>query len=215
MPYSLIALLLSIGFDLLGQNNCPQYPSLIADADTQLQKERYIEALNLLSAAREYCPTKSKEIDIKIQSVVKAIEDKKVEAEQAKRQAIKEKEAAIAAKRKVNKVLSKIYFYSDHFGLSYDGNAIYGLGGYGFIDRQLNTKIDFKYQEALPFDETGFAKVKRQVGMNNKYFLIDTFGVEFSLATDIEHLTEGITALDRKPPRNPVLSTSEGVWNFA
>jgi len=39
---------------------------------------------------------------------------------------------------------------------------------FGFIDKEGNTKIDFEYEEALQFENNGYAKVKR----NNTYYLI-------------------------------------------
>ncbi len=101
----------------------------------------------------------------------------------------KAKDKAELAEKKATAVLDKIYFYKDKFGLAYDKS----MEAYGFIDKELNTKIAFKYEEALPFDEqTGFAKVKHQ----NLYYLIDTLGQEYLLATDINQLRPEITALD-------------------
>jgi hypothetical protein len=85
-------------------------------------------------------------------------------------------------------LLDKIYFYDDKFGLAYDKNN----GSYGFIDKNLNTKIEYKYEEAFPFDWRGFAKVKKET----IYYLIDTLGNEYKLATDIAQLDSTITALD-------------------
>jgi Leucine-rich repeat (LRR) protein len=103
--------------------------------------------------------------------------------------AIAEKTKAQAAEAKAKAVLDKIYFYDDKFRLAYDKDN----KNYGFIDKDLNIKIDFKYDEALPFDNTGFAKVKKR----NAYYLIDTTGtIEYKLATDINQLDSNITALD-------------------
>ncbi len=89
-------------------------------------------------------------------------------------------------RKKAQEVLNKIYFYQGRIGLAYE------LGKYGFIDKDLNTKIGFKYDEALPFDYTGFARVKR----DNKNFLIDTTGREYLVAIDMEQLTSEMVALD-------------------
>ena len=99
----------------------------------------------------------------------------------------KAKEAK-TAQEKAQAVLDKIYFYEDKFGLAYDNDT----RKYGFIDKDLKTKIVFKYEEAFSFDYTGFAKVKKW----GSYYLIDTVGYEYGLATDINQLDPSITALD-------------------
>ena len=105
-------------------------------------------------------------------------------------QANEAKKKAFAAEKKATAAIAKICFYKDRFGLAYDKEK----GLYGFIDKELNTKIDFKYKEASPFDETGFAKVQ----LEYIYYLIDTLGQEYKLATDVNHnqLDSSITALD-------------------
>ena len=100
-------------------------------------------------------------------------------------------------RNKAEAVLDKIYFYDDKFGLAYDKNT----NRYGFIDKNLKTKIDFKYKEALSFDGDGCAKVKRYGGFklfdyNEVYYLIDTAGREYKLAMNVEQLDSSITALD-------------------
>ena len=60
------------------------------------------------------------------------------------------------------------------------------------LDRNLDTKIGYQYQEAQPFGDTGYAKVKRYT----EYFLVDTLGVEYPLATELSQLNNTITALD-------------------
>jgi len=85
--------------------DCPQFERMVQDSRKLLSNEKYIEAINKLSAAREYCPQNSKKIDEEIQSVVKAIETKKkqadterAKAETAQRQAEKSKAQAEAAR---------------------------------------------------------------------------------------------------------------------
>ncbi len=112
----------------------------------------------------------------------------KEKAETAKQLALIEKEKAQTAEKKTTAVLNKIYFYTEEFGLAYDQSS----NLYGFIDKNLKTKIVFKYTEALPFQYIGFAKVKR----DNQYFLIDTLGKEYPLATELDQLSPEITALD-------------------
>ncbi len=115
---------------------------------------------------------------------------KQVEAE--KQTALAEKAKAEAAEKKATAVLDKIYFYDGKFGLAYHKDENNAFGRYGFIDKNLNIKIKFKYIEALPFDNKGFAKVK-EYGV---YYLIDTTGKQYKLATNISQLDSSITALD-------------------
>lgn len=106
---------------------------------------------------------------------------------EAKKAAAAEKEARQQAKLaeqeklKAQEVLSKIYFYEGRFGLASEETED-GIR-FGFIDKNLNTKIEFKYVQALPFDN-GFAKVQ-YYGSN---ILIDTTGFQFFIPEDITQL---------------------------
>jgi Leucine rich repeat/WG containing repeat len=102
------------------------------------------------------------------------------------------KNKAQTAEKKAINVLDKIYFYDGKFGLAYDKNS----QKYGFIDPNLNTKIEFKYKEALSFDYDGFAKVKKEINEVPIDFLIDTLGYEYKLTTGIKQLDSTITVLD-------------------
>lgn len=89
-----------------------------------------------------------------------------------------------------DQVLDMIYFYDGRYGLANNGDPEAPL--YGFIDRDLNVLIDFKYQEALPFDDSGYARVLR----NNDALLIDTTNQRFRLAESIPQLRSNTQALD-------------------
>ena len=113
----------------------------------------------------------------------------KEEAEKERNRADITAKVAEAQRKKAQDVLDKIYFYDGKFGLAYDKNT----RGYGFIDKDLKIKIKFEYNEALPFDYTGYAKVKRV----DIYYLIDTTGkIEYKLATYINQLDSSSIALD-------------------
>ncbi len=61
------------------------------------------------------------------------------------------------------KIIDAFYFYNGKFALAFKD------GKYGFINKQGNTVIEYKYDNAISFDrETGLAKVVR----NNQKFLI-------------------------------------------
>ena len=74
---------------------------------------------------------------------------------------------------------------------------------YGFINKNGDVVIGYKYDDAAPFDYTGFASVKRinlSDSGNKKWeettYLIDTSGREYPSAHIIGDLRSGITALD-------------------
>lgn len=193
-----------------------QYDIILRNIERTFLAEQYDSTLLHIRAARAWAPEKEGEIEDWNDRVFEAIRtqrDQAVEnqkrAEAAEKNAKRNEARAIAAaekaaaaeaeakkqaqrakreKDRAQAVLDKIYFYKGRFGLAANE---YG-SKYGFIDRELNTKIDFKYDEALPFDYTGFARVKRE----NQNFLIDTTGREYPVANDVSQLGTGITALD-------------------
>lgn len=66
-------------------------------------------------------------------------------------------------------------------------------GKFGYVDKQGNLVIDYKYDEARVFDRHGLAKVI----MVNRYYLIDSIGTEYLLAdNNIDSLSEETRALD-------------------
>ncbi len=102
---------------------------------------------------------------------------------------------ALKEKSRAEAVRDKIYFYRDRFGLAYDK----AKQKYGFIDKNLHTKIPFKYNEAYRFEDLGYAQVSihdQNAEEELTYYLIDTFGHEYKLATELVQLDSTITALD-------------------
>nr|WP_157472355.1 leucine-rich repeat domain-containing protein [Neolewinella persica] len=119
----------------------------------------------------------------------------------SKEAGLKEKEAQEQADL-AEAVLDKIYFYEGEFGVATEESRS-GIK-FGFINKKLETKIEFKYNEAHPFDDFfGFAKVKR----GEKYYFIDTTGREFLLATEFSSVRKkDVQALDISNTRLGVLS---------
>ena len=71
---SLFALFLCLGLVVSAYTQpCPKYTSILQEARISLKKEKYVDALNKLSTAREYCPEKAVEVDQDAEAVVKAI----------------------------------------------------------------------------------------------------------------------------------------------
>jgi hypothetical protein len=190
---------------------CHEYKCVISKVEKLMKKTQkdYKAILDNLDSAEGYPDSKAEQIRTLRRKVFIMIENEKNEAKRAKDEAKKqtelaknalvqleiEKQTAIAEKTKAQvaevkakAVIDKIYFYEDKFGLAYDKNS----DKYGFIDKDLKTKIDFSYDEALPFDYTGFAKVKG----NDTYYMIDTLGKEFFLATETNQIDSNILAID-------------------
>jgi len=100
-----------------------------------------------------------------------------------RKRALEVRDSLAYAEQKAVAVLEKIYFYEDRFGLSYDKST----RQYGFIDKKLNTKVRFKYDEARSFDPQGLAQVSKDLvtknleGKNLVQYLIDTSGNEYPL----------------------------------
>ena len=94
------------------------------------------------------------------------------------------------------RVFSLLYFYKGRFALATKGDK------YGFIDKKGNTRIEFEYDFALPFEEEiGLAKVKCRLNRADAAsplvdFLVDSLGTKYRYTTDIQALTPEITALD-------------------
>jgi hypothetical protein len=196
---------------LVFSQQCHDYACVITKVEKLMKQSQkdYKVILDNLDSAEGYPNSKSEQIRGLRRKVFVLIENEKNEAKIARDEAKRqteiaqnvldqmgiEKFRAIVEKRKVQlaeaqakAVIDKIYFYNDEFGLAYDRNNEL----YGFIDRNFNTKIAFEFEEALPFDNTGYAKVKK----NNTYYLIDTLGNRYNLATDINQLDTTILALD-------------------
>ena len=65
----------------LQAQDCPEFSRMINEARNLLAAEKYIQSINKLSAAREYCPEASKAVDREIETIVSAIEAKKKQAD--------------------------------------------------------------------------------------------------------------------------------------
>jgi len=93
-------------------------------------------------------------------------------------------------------LIDKIYFYNNKLALAYYN------GKFGFIDKNGQIKIAFKYDHALPFDnKLGIAQVTIEtIQQNNKKifktYYIDTAGNEYTKAYNISGLTDSTEAID-------------------
>lgn len=174
---------------LAAQADC--YQNLRSEGLSLLKKKSYRQAVDKFFAAR-YCPDKPTKDDL--DALIKKTQDQWVaaldQAINASKTAQQKTAAALAkadsALTLANNIIDAFYFYKDSFALAYKNNY------YGFIDKQGKAVIDYQYQEALPFDNTGYARVKR----SGTTYLIDTKGVEYRLATEVNQLYSNVVALD-------------------
>lgn len=199
-----------------------EYTRIFNEAVALQEKGAFIDAKNRYEAAKIYaCNEMEKvfidgKVDLLFEEVIRLRQSalaERIRADLAKSKSDSLFEIANNERAKAESVLNAIYFYNDKFGLATkkkaDGSVLFG-----FVDKNLNPKIDFIYAEASQFVE-GYAKVKRrhensqmvfQDSSGNEFimpyladFLIDTFGREYLLANSIIDLPpsdDEITALD-------------------
>lgn len=184
MKHSLLCILFFIGIttSLGAQSDC--YKNLRKEGLTLLQKKNYRSAVDKFFAAR-YCPDKPVKDDL--DDLIKKAQDQWVAAlDQAQKKTAAALAKADSALNLATKIIDAFYFYKDSFALAYKD------GKYGFINKKGEVVIDYDYNEALPFDYTGFARVKKYEDL----YLIDTKGNEYRLAGEIDQLDSNIVALD-------------------
>jgi hypothetical protein len=162
------------------QCNTKEYTRIFNEASALQERGAFIDAKNRFEAAKIYACNKKQqdEAEEKIDALFEQID-------RLRETALAARYTADSALQRIAAVLDKINFYQNKFGLSYDSQT----KKYGFIDKNLQTHIEFKYDAALPFDYTGYAWVKfgasrRMKSMENGYYyLIDTVGNEYLLET--------------------------------
>jgi len=147
----------------------------------------YYEAIRFYNAANvSRDKPDNNDIDVRIEFCANKLNQLRIEAENAKKEAEKSKNEAVNANLIAQRIIDAFYFYDDKYALAFDGY------NYGFIDKKGNVKIEYRYKEALPFNkQTGLAKVNRQ----QKSFLIDTTGTEY-LLSNIEDISSETEAVD-------------------
>jgi Leucine-rich repeat (LRR) protein len=201
--YTIAIYLFFAGLKIQAQCDLLRYNELIKEGDSYLNKSDpdYEKAMNAYSAAMITCKENMPEVQEKIITLFDNINELKTKAESAEKYANKEKQNALKEKtradsllRIANKILKQLYFYDDKIALAVKKDINTNQNQYGYINKQGNTVIKFKYEEAYPFDEnTGFAIVKK----DDYYYLIDTTGNrEYPYCNDIDMLNNNIEALD-------------------
>ncbi len=208
------ALILLSSFLILSVNSIAQsaYERYLNQGISLYKKSDFLSSFEMFDLANEMARTnkqklESKEWEQKSKAGIKKQAKELMEASRLRKEALlmkteAEKQRIIALEQKqvaikqqalarlkefeMSKILKAIYFYDNKYSLSNKN------GLFGFIDKEGNTKIEFKYEQANSFDQTGFAKVKR----DRKYFLIDTTGTEYLLALNLNKLNKNAEAID-------------------
>lgn len=209
---------LALSFITNAQNS---YAEAIQMGDRALRNGQYQKAINMYDSAeafdgnkRDVVRKKRGKVFDKIETLRKAAEEDKkqaenalIETEKAKKEALIEKEKALESEKKAqkakaetqiallkaNRLVAAFYFYKDRFALAYGGeehdNAFY------FIDKNGN-KVEKlgKWRKAEQFDWKGYAKVKKEY--DGKDYLLDTLGGIYPIAYEAKGLNKNITALD-------------------
>lgn len=125
--------------------------------------------------------------------IVAIIQTNKAQAAQQEAEAARDQ--IVLQQEKNQKIVDAFYFYDGKLALAYKKDDQF-KGKYGFINKEGEVVIDYKYEEALPFDEaTGLAKVKK-LKTDSTFYLIDTDGNEYLLAQSLNELNEQTKALD-------------------
>lgn len=86
-----------------------------------------------------------------------------------------------------------IYSYLENFVLSVKEDSA-GHFKYGFVGKDGAVRIPYEYDEAMHFDEYGYARVK----IGEDLYLIDTLNRRFSLAESVKLLNGNVLALSLK-----------------
>ncbi|RMF01844.1 MAG: hypothetical protein D6772_04245, partial [Bacteroidetes bacterium] len=162
---------------LSAQTQDPDFCEQLQDkASRALAERRYGDAREYCESALVLC-SETEQIRQLLTNINTGIEEEKQRAEFTLQQV----EAALADRQEA---LQQIYFYRGRYGLA-PRQTRSGEIKYGFIGPELETRIEFKYDEASSFDHFGFAQVLR----DDKLFLIDTLGREYPLARSAEQVT--------------------------
>lgn len=167
-------------------------------ADSCIRVGNYNLAQLNYNAADVYCPAKSDEIEQAKNRLFEIINELRESANASRIIAEEATKRASEAKDSIQNVLNNIYFYGDRFGLAYDKKE----RKFGFIDKSMNIKIRFRYDEAKSFDQQGLALVSKDMYSNDLIdkdlaeYLIDTSGNEFLLSTRTSQIGYDTKAVD-------------------
>jgi len=217
--FSLVIILLSI--NSFSQTD---FNTIIKDGDNAMKNNNFVDALKKYDAAEAAYPSRKDEVKVKrdiLFSKIAAVGrstgtannqiKRLLDTIQGQKETIKMAFDLASSNLELARInIAKSQRYINGLNLAKGNLAIVfnvPKGGsnpqYGFINKNGDVVIGYKYDHAAPFDYTGFARVKRinLSGSNNKNweettYLIDTAGREYPSAHFITGLRPANTALD-------------------
>jgi len=180
MRYLLFIICLTLLFttNIMLAQDCSEYKRLIEQAKQAKYLNDYETSINTYYLAMQNCRDSLSSVQKELFSIFKEIQNLKDKAEQAQQKAEKEKEKVLIAQKLNEKLINLFYFYEDKIAVAHK------YGKFGFINRNADIVIEFKYDKVSMFDYTGFAKVERD---RTKY-LIDRSGNEYPVAYSINDI---------------------------
>lgn len=181
MKYRTLFLFLFLPVLLSAQAAYCDYGKLLQEGRTFAKQRNYKKALYKYNSARKCNPDKGEEVDQAIEALLDQVEGEKKALDAALKEVKKQQ-------LKNERILSALYSKAgkDKFKSTEKG------GKFGLVDSEGKVLTEFKYDEAISFDETGFAKVK----YDSREFFVDTTGQEYPVVMDIRKLGPEITAID-------------------
>jgi Leucine rich repeat/WG containing repeat len=217
---SLVIILLIIIASGSMEAQCFHIDQLMKEGDGKFRRGDYLGAINKYQAAITDCSDRSGDVQPKILRIFREIEMLRNEAEAAKdslrqmlqkleqsqlmlekalRDTERERDAAFeerlrafkaynemrAQQIKNQKLLNAFYFYDDSLAVACRD------GKFGFVDKEGELKIPYKYEKANNFYFPGFAEIQR----NSNLYFVDPRGDEYSLArsnSEIEVYTKAV-----------------------
>lgn len=171
-------------------SSCGKFEPYMLESRYYWAKGEYERAFDKLADAKSVSPQKGAEVDTQFKIFLKEITEKCKTNEQ---------QIALLENHLANSehVLNAVYFYKNSYGLAVDGQT----GQFGFVDKNNVLKVPLIYEEAIPFDYTSFARVKR----GGKEYLIDTSANEYWLATYFDEIKKETMAVDLRQQGHLVL----------
>src|SRR5688572_22207134 len=176
--------------------------SILKAGDEALKRKDYQGALNQYNAAEAWDTDPAKKIIVrkKIDSLFKKISQlggasvsaqkeikKLLDTIQYQKETIKTSlDLASTNIARSQKFINGLNLVNDNLAIAFNVPKGGSSPGYGFINKNGETVINFIYNNASPFDYTGFAQVeairKQDTAWKPFIYLIDTSGNEFKLA---------------------------------
>jgi len=132
------------------------------------ERDNAVAAERRAVKAEEKVAEALKQAQVSEQNAIDERNKAKIAESEAQKQKKNAEEQVRIAKEKTENlqvVLDALYFFEDSLALAYKKYK-----GFGFINKEGKVLIDYKYDEVLPFNNRGYAKVKR----DDIDYLIDT-----------------------------------------